>query len=92
MAEVRPGGADILRGLTRFEWSTESPLWKTNPPLYVAVPHWTLPTAALCPVAAALALRQRHRRRTARGRCLHGGYDLTGNISGVCPECGRSST
>lgn len=22
------------------------------------------------------------------GCCRHGGYDLRGNISGVCPECG----
>jgi len=24
-----------------------------------------------------------------RGRCERCGYDLTGNVSGVCPECGR---
>lgn len=23
------------------------------------------------------------------GHCEHCGYDLTGNVSGVCPECGR---
>ena len=27
-------------------------------------------------------------RRRRRGRCLKCGYDLTGNESGVCPECG----
>jgi hypothetical protein len=27
-------------------------------------------------------------RITATGNCLHCGYDLTGNVSGVCPECG----
>ena len=27
-------------------------------------------------------------RRRARGECLRCGYDLRGNISGVCPECG----
>ena len=26
--------------------------------------------------------------RRAKGLCLHCGYDLTGNVSGVCPECG----
>jgi hypothetical protein len=26
--------------------------------------------------------------RTKRGQCLACGYSLTGNISGVCPECG----
>ena len=27
--------------------------------------------------------------RNARGLCLACGYDLTGNTSGVCPECGK---
>jgi len=42
----------------------------------------TYPTAAFIrgPV-----LRWRRRRR---GLCLKCGYDLTGNVSGVCPECG----
>lgn len=36
--------------------------------------------------------RQRfERRRTARvGRCLVCSYDLTGNVSGTCPECGTA--
>jgi hypothetical protein len=31
---------------------------------------------------------RRYRRK--HGLCLHCGYDLTGNISGVCPECGTA--
>ena len=31
---------------------------------------------------------RRHRRRK-RGACLDCGYDLAGNVSGVCPECGQ---
>jgi hypothetical protein len=30
----------------------------------------------------------RRQRRASRGQCIHCGYDLTGNMSGVCPECG----
>ena len=30
--------------------------------------------------------RRYHRRK--KGLCLKCGYDLTGNESGVCPECG----
>ncbi len=30
----------------------------------------------------------RRRRRRKRGECVACGYDLTGNVSGVCPECG----
>ncbi|MDB5293967.1 MAG: hypothetical protein JWL69_5208 [Phycisphaerales bacterium] len=35
-----------------------------------------------------------HGRRLARwtnGQCVHCGYDLTANVSGICPECGRSA-
>jgi hypothetical protein len=28
-------------------------------------------------------------RRRRRGRCICCGYDLTGNVSGICPECGN---
>ncbi len=29
------------------------------------------------------------RRRRERGACVKCGYNLTGNVSGVCPECGE---
>ena len=29
------------------------------------------------------------RERRAKGLCERCGYDLRGNVSGVCPECGR---
>ena len=32
-------------------------------------------------------LRRWHRRR--RGLCINCAYNLTGNVSGVCPECGK---
>ena len=32
--------------------------------------------------------RIRRRRRRSKGECVRCGYDLTGNTSGVCPECG----
>ena len=31
------------------------------------------------------------RGRRAKGLCVACGYDLTGNVSGVCPECGTGS-
>ncbi len=30
-------------------------------------------------------------KRLKHGKCLHCGYDLTGNTSGTCPECGKPS-
>ena len=48
----------------------------------------TLP-ANLC--IATVLLRRRDRRKASRpGLCVKCGYDLTGNKSGVCPECGKA--
>lgn len=32
--------------------------------------------------------RRERRERLASGQCENCGYDLTGNVSGRCPECG----
>ncbi|MDB5290092.1 MAG: hypothetical protein JWL69_1333 [Phycisphaerales bacterium] len=32
---------------------------------------------------------QRTAQRAERGQCRICGYDLTGNVSGTCPECGQ---
>ncbi len=44
---------------------------------------------AICPAIAVIRgpLRRSHRQK--QGQCLSCGYDLTGNVSGACPECGR---
>ena len=34
----------------------------------------------------------RRRQRRRRNLCLHCGYDLTGTVTGICPECGRGIT
>jgi hypothetical protein len=33
---------------------------------------------------------RRNRLRSARTACGHCGYNLTGNVSGICPECGKA--
>jgi hypothetical protein len=33
----------------------------------------------------------RQRKRLKNGHCVPCGYDLTGNVSGVCPECGTAA-
>ena len=33
-------------------------------------------------------VQRRRDMRKVRGQCLNCGYDLTGNVSGRCPECG----
>lgn len=40
----------------------------------------------------AVFIRLRYRPVHPEGHCAECGYDLTGNVSGVCPECGGSIT
>ena len=64
------------------------------------VPGWySLFLALLAGFEAAMGVwsfrRSRRFRREVREqevRCPRCGYDLTGNVSGVCPECGTSVT
>ncbi len=51
----------------------------------VVLPYWLL--LLLFGVPAAV-LWWRDRRRIPAGHCRQCGYNLTGNVSGVCPECG----
>ena len=53
---------------------------------YVGVPLW-LPFLALAGPTAMLWHRDR---RPPPGHCRNCGYNLTGNTSGRCPECGES--
>jgi predicted amidophosphoribosyltransferase len=52
------------------------------------VPHWLPLSVALMP-AAFLWSRRRLRKP---GSCPNCGYDLTGNASGRCSECGEACT
>ena len=61
------------------------------------VKQWVAPfwlaavlTAGLAVACAALAARPRRAWRRRRGLCPRCGYDLTGNTSGACPECGTA--
>lgn len=40
------------------------------------------------PIAVFIRGPFRRWRRAQKGRCIRCGYDLTGNVTGVCPECG----
>ena len=60
---------------------------------YYSVPHWFVTLILLgFPTVYARSLLARYvcQRRVAGGRCRKCGYDLTGNTSGACPECGTS--
>ncbi len=56
----------------------------------VAVPHGLVIGLLLAyPAVAFVRGPVRRWRRRRRGLCVACGYNLTGNVSGVCPECGR---
>jgi hypothetical protein len=56
--------------------------------VHVLVPFWMLDVLLLLPLTAWLLARRFRRREVPAGHCQCG-YDLTGNTSGVCPECGK---
>jgi hypothetical protein len=60
-------------------------------PSPVALWIFLFPLALL--VGSAIDLYKQYRvlrreRRRSEGRCIHCGYSLRENVSGVCPECG----
>jgi hypothetical protein len=58
-----------------------------------SAPHWSVVAATALPPLAwfGMVLRRARlrRRRQRRGLCRRCGYDLTGNMSGQCSECGQ---
>ena len=80
-------------------------LLSSVPGLSVSAVYWMLATGSFAPVGIVAVWifeglkpteedgpisRWRKRKRTAAGQCATCGYDLTGNTSGVCPECGEA--
>ena len=59
--------------------SITAPLWTASVPFAVFAAY---------PTVAFMRGPVRRWRRRRKGWCLSCGYDLTGNVSGVCPECG----
>ncbi len=59
----------------------------------LAVPLWAVATLLLLfciyPITTFIRGPYRRYRRGKKGHCLKCGYNLTGNVSGVCPECGE---
>jgi hypothetical protein len=68
---------------------------RANRELVITIPHWLVAAIALpFPLLWAEAWRRQHRRKRGvlRGLCTHCSYDLRGNVSGICPECGMAIT
>lgn len=54
----------------------------------ISVPLWLFLLGGAMPTGILFYL---DRRRIPPGHCLTCGYDLTGNVSGICPECGTNT-
>jgi hypothetical protein len=67
--------------LTDFSGPTSA--WK------VGAPHWFILLLVSIPLLLLLKRFMAYL-KVSPGNCTRCGYDLTGNISGVCPECGTA--
>jgi hypothetical protein len=81
-----PLGLRWFHGVDRFGlclpyWRGDRP-WRT----YVWIPLW-IPFVLLAVPTTLLWYRDR---RPPRGHCQRCGYNLVGNLSGTCPECGQA--
>jgi len=87
----RPAGWLIERptGEIRFLFNAFPVLWGPNACWRGWLPLW-LPLLLLA--AGGLAAAWLARCRIPPGHCAGCGYNLTGNVSGRCPECGRPAS
>ena len=69
--------SDLTTGFPRRE--------QDGPLDFYIIPLW-LPLVVLLALTATLFYLDR--RRVPPGHCRNCGYNLTGNVSGICPECG----
>ena len=67
-------------------WMPQISRWSGGGVTLLTIPFWFV-MAFLAVLAATVWLWQR-RRTPPDGHCYVCGYNLTGNVSGVCPECG----
>jgi hypothetical protein len=79
-------------GLMLRTCAEDWPTWRPDMELHktcgaVSLPLW-IPTVLF---AALAAWHWRRTRPVPPGHCPRCGYDLTGNVSGRCPECGEAA-
>ncbi len=72
----------LLQGPVKWHGRVDAAIWITAGGVLLAV--------ALVQGMSRWFTRVRAIERQAQNRCQGCGYDLTGNVSGVCPECGTA--
>ena len=77
--------------LISFRQSSDSIEHIQHYKMEMGIPYWLLVIFfSAYPIVAFIRRPARLRRlRRERGLCQDCGYNLTGNVSGVCPECGE---
>ena len=79
------GGLSVSAGHAVCTRAIALPVSDEIPGTLIHVPLWLPLLVVAIPTAI---LFYRDRRRIPPGHCEKCGYDLTGNVSGKCPECG----
>ncbi len=92
-----PDGLGQIHVVLRYALAVRDrvlPFYYSKVPLgfVLMVPTWfPLVVLAMYPGTAFIRGPLRRYRRRRRGLCVTCGYDLMGNVSGVCPECGTET-
>ena len=60
----------------------------SNDGVKVGLPYWLLIGLFAILPCRRIVIHRRERQLAMLGRCASCGYDLTANVSGICPECG----
>jgi hypothetical protein len=67
----------------------KDPRWWKDRYTALCIPFWALAAIfSAAPLCHGFRAYHQRTKRNRAGRCLKCGYNLTGNVSGVCPECG----
>jgi len=87
------------KGWYRFGWAYQDSVFTNQPTgldlrargliVSFVIPLATAILLGIYPAHAAMRRPLRRRRRRRRGLCVTCGYDLKGNVTGTCPECGE---
>ena len=84
-------GRSISKRLTIDKYGLEEWSWPSAGSRRILLPLWpAVPLLAAYPALAFIRGPVRRYRRWRKGLCTYCSYDLTGNVSGTCPECGTT--